>query len=243
MRELLRNFKTVRRELLILLGLSLFIYFLIELYLIDIPEYFKGGYKLGQFMIRVAQSYVSAFIFYFIVVHIKNEKDKKNINEYVGHKVHSILTSAHLFIQPLQQKTDNKASFKYMSQSELGQLLRSINRNAQEAPLIIGGRTGTWMEWFEYLKESTLESLKEIFVRLPYLDSELVKRLTRIENSLFFEQWQLLYYIDIDQTFGLYEFQIGTYLNLVKDLEDYAERKFADHKFVTSEFIGHKRHK
>jgi hypothetical protein len=240
LRELLKNFKTVRRELLILLALSIFTYFLIELYLIDIPEIFKGGYQVGQFMTRVCQSYVSAFIFYFIVVHIKNENDKRNINEYVGYKVHSILTSAHLFIQPLQQKVDKKASFKYMTKSELGQLLRSINRNAQEAPYIIGERTGTWMEWYEYLKESSLDSLKEIFVRLPYLDSELVKRLTRIENSLFFKQWELLYHIERDQTFGIYEFQIGAYLNLIKDLEDYAEKKFPDNKFMTSEFIGHK---
>ncbi len=101
LKELYKNFKTVRRELLTLLGLSLTVYFLIEFFLIDIPQLFSGGYKLGQFVGKICQSYISAFIFYFIVVHLKSEKDKRNINEYVGQKVYDILTSAHLFIQPL----------------------------------------------------------------------------------------------------------------------------------------------
>ena len=191
MTKLLKYFLSVRKELLNLLIIAICTYFLIEVVFNQYEEIFNGAYYWGQFFSKISIAYISAFIFYFFVVHIKNERDKENINEFVGHKVFDILTSAHLLIQPLQEKTNKKAKLEYFEFDELKKLLRSIKRNENEAPLRIGGingRSANWIEWYEYLKDSTLKYIEEIFIRYNHLDTDLVKLLTRIQNSLFFKR-------------------------------------------------------
>lgn len=236
-----KHLKTIKKELIILLFTSLITYFLIEVVLMKFSEIFSGAYELGQFFSKISISYISAFIFYFIVIHIKSEKDKENINEWVGYKAHSIITDAHLFIQPLMQVDNKNARFKKLTKEELHLLLKSIKRRDKQAPYIVKDQKITWLEWFEKQKKSTQESIKEIFVRYPHLDSEFIKIITRIENSIFFYQWDLLYYtLPFDETFAIYEPQIQTYLQLIEELENYSEVNFKKNKYRISEFIGYK---
>jgi hypothetical protein len=186
MRNLFKYLKKVRRDLLLLLGVALTTHLLIEVVFNNYAGLFKGAHALGQFFSRISLAYVTSFIFYFVVVHLKSERDKENINEYVGKKVYDILTSARLLIQPLLQKNNSKATFRYMQKKELTELLRSIKRDEKEAPLIIGEQNATWVQWYEYLKKSTEDSISEIFARYNHLDTKLIKRLTRIHRSLFF---------------------------------------------------------
>lgn len=240
MRKLIKYFLKVRRELLLLLIIAIVTHLLIEIVFNQYEEIFVGAYYFGQFFSKLSIAYISAFIFYFFVVHIKNERDKENINEYIGHKVFDILTSAHLLIQPFQNKTDKKARFQYFDFEELKKLLHSINRNDNEAPLKVGGingRNANWIEWYEYLKESTLKSIEEIFIRYNHLDSELIKLLTRIQNSMFFKQFDMLYNFEYINTFKIYEYQIYNYLNHIKNLEDYAKKHFQGHEFITKDFV------
>jgi len=185
-------------------------------------------------------SYISVFIFYFIVVHIKNEKDRENINEYLGLKVSDILTSAHLFIQPILQIENKKASFDSLDVRHLHKLLSTIDRSGKVSHYSINGEEATWMDWWEYLKDSTFKSLKEIYIRYYHVDSELIKLLTRIENSLFFSQWDLLYYNQHDLTFGLYSTQIKMYLIHIEALQEYHDKNLTGYKSITNEFIGYK---
>lgn len=228
----------VRKDLLFLLLIAIFTYILIEFWFINYIELFPGAFKVGQFFSKLSISYISAFIFYFIVVHIKSEKDKANVNEFVGHKVYSIITCANLFIQPLLQKDNPKAKFEDFDLNNLKKLLRSIDRNSKEAPYLINNENATWLVWFEYLKNSTFDSINNIFNRYQYVDTNLIKLITRIENSLFFTQWNLLYRFDFDNTFGLYEFQIRTYLKLINDLKEYADKNLNEYQYIKSEFLG-----
>lgn len=238
MKKLYIYFLSARRDLKILLFISILTYFTIEFFLMRYDELFVGAYKIGQFISKLSISYISAFIFYFIVVHIKTQKDKENVNEWVGHKAYSIITDAHLFIQPLMQIDNKKARFEDLKEEDLSKLLYSINRNARQAPYKNNGEDATWLEWYEYLKKSTEDSIKEVLVRYPHLDSEFIKILSRIENSLFFFQWNLLYNFDFEKTFGIYELQIKTYLRLINDLQEYSDSNFKDFQYRTSEFMG-----
>ena len=242
MKQLYHYFVKVRTDLKILLAISIVTFFIIELWLNYIPAIFNGADKVGEFFSRLSTSYIAAFIFYFLVVHIKNLKDKENINEFVGHKVYAIITSAHLLIQPLMQKFDPKARFKNLDSQELSQLLRSVDKTTNEAPFSIKGEKANWLQWYEYLKESTESNLSHILLRYNHLDSQLIKFLTRVENSLFFTQWNLLYNLTVDKTFGSYRFQIQSYLNLIEELKQYADKNFKEHEHITSDFIGKRGH-
>ena len=240
--KLVKYFGNVRKDLKLLLFLAFGLYLSIEFVFNNYPEIFTNANKVGQLFSKLSISYISAFIFYFVVVHIKNENDKENINEYVGHKVYAIITSAHLIIQPMLQKSDKNALFEYLSNEDLNKLLSSINRAENEAPLRFKNESenANWMEWLAYLKESTENSLKEIYVRYTHMDSKLIKILTRIENSLYLSQFDSLLNFEHDKTFKIYSLQIQTYLKLIKDLEEYADKHFKEFKYRTGEFVGTK---
>ena len=238
MKKLYKYFLTTRKDLKALLLIAFITYFLIELLLNRYTELFDGGFEIGQFFSNLSISYISAFIFYFIVVQIKTQKDKENVNEWIGHKVYSIITDAHLFIQPFQEIKDKMAKFEDLKQQDLMELLNSVERTSKQAPLIINGNNASWLEWYEFLKKSTEESIKEIFVRYSHLDSKLIKNLSRIENSLFFKQWNLLYLDNNIKSFGLYEFQIRSYLKLIYELQKYADQNLKEYKNLTTSFIG-----
>ena len=127
MKQLYQYFRKVRKELKLLLLLAIAAYFIIELLLRNYPPIFHNASKVGDFFSKLSVAYISAFIFYFIVIHIKSEKDKENINEFVGHKVYQIVTCGHLLIKPLQQKFDKNATFKYMDSGDLSTLLSAID--------------------------------------------------------------------------------------------------------------------
>ena len=170
MSKIFQYFKTVRNDLKYILYTALFLYILIEFFLSEYSEIFPFGYKIGQLISKLSISYISAFIFYFIVVHIKSEKDKENINEYVGHKIYSIITSAMLIILPIIRKSDEKADFKYLELEDLEKLLSSVNRNDKSSPLIINNENANWIEWYKYLKKSTEKSISELYKRYNHLD-------------------------------------------------------------------------
>lgn len=139
------------------------------------------------------------------------------------------------------QIENKKARFEDLELSKLRALLDSIEREAKDAPLIIDNQNGSWLEWFEYLKDSTNESLKEIFARYNHIDTNLIKILTRIENSMFFKQWEILRYNDYDKSFGVYHEQIKMYLVLIADLQKYFDENLKEYGSLTSEFMGYKR--
>lgn len=238
--KLFKYFTAVRKDLLTLLLIAFLNYLLIEFWFNSIPELFAGANKLGQLSSKLSISYISGFIFYFIVVHIKAERDKENINEWVGYKVHSIITSSHLFFQPFLKLKDDKLWFSDWDKEDRSNLLASIKRIDNRAPYIIDDKNGTWLQWWEYLKSSVFDSFKEIYLRYNHVDTELIKILTRLENCMFFSQWEMLYYVDYDPTFKMYDTQIKTYLTHLKDLENYADKNLGKYKTQTSEFMGYK---
>ncbi|MBQ0721421.1 MAG: hypothetical protein KBT88_00150 [Gammaproteobacteria bacterium] len=239
MSELAKYFVSVRKSLRYLLLLSVVAYFIIEMVLRNYPPLFLNASVVADFFSRLFVSYISAFIFYFIVVHIKSERDKENINEYAGHEVHSIITSGHLFIQPLMQVKVKKARFKYMEEQELWELFSSIDRFEKIAPLSYeNGDKADWIAWFEHLKESIERSINEIMVNNHLLDSELIKLIMRIKECPLFKQFYLLYDENWGKDLTPINKQMLFFLTNLKRLEEYADLHLKEYKYLSGEFMG-----
>jgi len=239
MKILYKYFKSTRSELKMILMISFCIYLIIELILRKYPPIFSNASVIADLFSNLCISYISAFIFYFIVVHIKEEKDKENIYEYIGHEVHSIITSGHLFIQPLMKLGNPQASFRYLNNEELTLLLSSVNKYDTTAPISFeNGEKGNWIDWFEYLRRKTLENTSEILAFNHTADSVLIKLVQRIKNSMFFAQFNLLYEDTFGTDLGALNTQIQFYLNNLEQLETYANEHLKEYKYHTGKFVG-----
>ena len=84
---MLKSLLRVRKELNIFLGISVVAVVSIGVLLRDIPEIIPKGAEIGEVFYRLSLSYIASYIFYFVVVHLKAEKDKKNISAYIFRSV------------------------------------------------------------------------------------------------------------------------------------------------------------
>ncbi len=234
MKKLYIYFKKIRKELKALLLISLVGYFLIVLLNI-FPEAFPGANKIGEFFSKLCIAYTTSLIFYFVVVHIKTERDKENVGEYVAIKLSDIITVGHLYYDPFL----NGKRFEDLKPSDLTRLiLDKVKRNEPGRGYIkFDGTPYTWLQIYEDHKKSTFEALDIIFRRYSHLDSKLIKLLSRVEDSMMYFQWQLLYSFPRDESFGMFQFQLQTYLLVIKDLEDYTKKNYGRAEAIRGDFL------
>lgn len=82
MRNLFNNIKTLPKALLVLCGIAIFYIILYSFWFINMPDLFPHADKLGQVPFEIAVAIISSLIFFIIVVHLKEEKDKKTLHPY-----------------------------------------------------------------------------------------------------------------------------------------------------------------
>ena len=174
---------------------------------------------------------------------MKEVRDRENISEYVGNKVNGIIVSSRLFVQPIQEKNGQTRPFDVPTEKQLWTLLATVNRYHHEAPLVDEhGRHANWVEWWEWNRKSVLEDIDQIMARVSLLDTELIKLVTRVQNSVFLSQFNLLYMTENPLTdLTPLASQLSMYYRVVGELERYCDKFLSAHKFLTSEFVGYAR--
>src|SRR5574344_2108729 len=75
--------KTIPRSLNILISVAL-ITLLLKVFLLNgVPEVFNGAYELGVILEGVLGSVLASYVFYLIVVHLKEVNDKKVVYSHI----------------------------------------------------------------------------------------------------------------------------------------------------------------
>ncbi len=229
----LKLIKSIRKDLGFFFIGALLTVCIIDFWLSDIPELFSGGYKLGQIIYKLCMSYISAFIFYFLVVHIKQQKDKENLYLYVSKKVHIINSSASGLISAISKASKITLTEKYPSKEELDIICKSINPNTN-APLVLGPRDNyaNWIQYFNYSKKRSNDATEKVFRKMPFLETELVNILSRIEDNDFFT---VLPHFTYDRPIGnqditVFKQCLFSYFELIKELEKYTDKKLFKYK-------------
>ncbi len=223
--NLLDFIKTLRKDLSFLFILSIVTVCLIDFYLVSIPQIFYGGKVLGTIIEKLCLSYISAFIFYFLVVHIKQQNDKKNIYKYVALKSIAIIGYGQIIGRELSESAGVKMKNYYPDKNEILQICSRINPYS-ESPLYLNlsGQKANWFQHFENYRRQSIETIQEIYAKMPFLDTRLVKHLSTIENSDFFSITKAIAPIPIQfKNENLLNFwqTIFNYLNDVKSFEEY----------------------
>jgi hypothetical protein len=221
-------FKTLRIDISIIFFLCILIIISINFWFNKIPEIFEGGSKVGIILEKICLSYVSAFIFYFLIVHIKAHKDKININNYILNKVNFLINGFTILNNQLTKESKINLTGKYPTNEEINLIFRSINPKSK-APLLLNILSNDYANWIQYLEHSRQESshtIENIFLLMPFLDTKLITILTKIEDCTYFRLLPTMSKNPIankDLTF--LETTFLEYTKLIKELEEYRDRK------------------
>lgn len=230
----IKDVKSLRPLLSIFFLISFSSIILLTFWLINIPELFKGGAKIGQIVYGLSFAYVSSFIFYFIVIHSKIRKDKENLHSYISGKIGIIIERAKSLIDEMAKKTEIKLNASYPDKSQLKLICEKINIYSGANILLPVGQEfieGKLIHSMNLCKERSNEAIYRLLLQSQFLDSELINLLAMIEDCYFFKQISIILRFPIEnQDLTVYEPIISKYFDLVKDLEDYYNKNFKDKK-------------
>jgi hypothetical protein len=230
----IQYFTSVRTEINFLLGACLTTVIAIDFIFSNVPEVFQGGAKLGSIVDRLCLSYISSYIFFFLVVHIKSQKDKENLYPYIAKKTDRIIGDAKSMIEYFKQQASCQLEDQYPALSEVEEMCRSIAPHGR-APLIIGGlgNYATWLQYLNYSKRRTEESISKIYLKMQFLDSEYLGLVVNIQDCNLF--WIIndlsgMTFPITNTDLSFIAKEIHQYFEYVKLLEEYAYRKLKDYK-------------
>lgn len=200
----------------------------IDFYLKDIEEIVSWGSEFGNIYYRVCLSMIASYVFYFIVIHLKSIKDKENVNKFISFKVSNILSTYSSQISDIKKLSNSNEEKKYFELEELEKLFEKIDPNAQ-APLILGTKYATWMQYFQSHNKRTQTHISKIFAQMPFLDSELVDILAYIDDNHHFNIINLLSSVQCNNTnMENFASDFLEYSNLCKKLEEYYNKKLLE---------------
>lgn len=222
-KNIFKNITTLRFDLLIIFIISILSILSIDFWLINVPEIFNGGAILGQLVYGLSFSYVSAFIFYFFVVHLKDQKDKDNLYPYIADKVLFIVEQGKGLINACAKSAQVSIVGNYPNDSELLNICKAIDPNSK-SPLAMGvsGHYANWRQYFEYFMRRSNDATSRILSKMQFLDSDLVIKLVKIEDCNLFNTLTFFSSMPLGNTdFTNFKPDIAEYLKLIDDLEKY----------------------
>lgn len=226
--------KTLRKDLALLFIVSLLTVLMINFWLIDIPEFFNKGNTIGILAEKLCMSYISAFIFYFFVVHIKQQKDKRNIYQFVAEKSINIISYGQTIGRDLAKDSNVKLKTYYPSKEELLEICYKIDPYSEPTTLVSwSGLKLNWFSHFEKYRQDSMDSIHEIYAKMPFLDAQLIKHLSLIESSPFFSLTKAMQNFPFKaKNENLLNFadKILNYLETVKEFEQFYDKNIKKYK-------------
>jgi hypothetical protein len=201
-------------------------------------------------------SYITSYVFYYIVVYLKEERDKKTILPYIANHTYFLINQIRLFVSALKLEAgipdfrlnmnNEQYTLKdYPTESEWIEIAK-INPNTWSRPE--GERlNNTYMRIPTFLgdinqKVSNVEyRINKIFSKMQYVEPSYIKILSDIQDNKF-HQYILgkgdytkeILKIPVDDLKLMIE-NMKDYFESIKKLEEYAFNnlnKFIDNKYL-----------
>ena len=190
------------------------------------PELFKIRSDWREVLQRLCLSYVSSYIFFFVVVHVKKEKDKENINSFI---VPKILAACSQW-KPQLRDICNAASVvipeELPDREFITNAFSKINPNACSPLRNKQGDYANWQEYFWYHKTRVDGFICVVTDKMPFLDSKLVKLLSELSECEHFQYLELLETsVSNNKNLSFLADRFHAYCLKSQELETYANNK------------------
>ncbi len=203
-----------------------------DIYLFHRPEIVPWGAEFGRIYYTLCISMMASYVFYFIVVHLKEQADKENINAFVKNKVLGIINEHKSLINELKKAANCHSEETYLHKGQVEEVFRAINPKGK-APLLLGqsGQHANWMFYLKYHNERVQKSIQKIFVKMTFLDSRLVAILADIDDCHHFNAIEAMAGMQFSNNdLHAWANMFYQYSLLINQLEDYYNRALYNQK-------------
>jgi hypothetical protein len=181
----LKSLLSIRRDVAFLSLLSAGLLFVKLTWLNAIPELFVGGHVLGLIAEAVLASFVASFIFYFVVVHLKEHQDKERIAPHVKRWASRIVFNCTLQLNSIAHESGHDLKFPNPDKTKLTSALEKINPELEPpARLLTPKSSENWLEMMASCSEDTEMVAQNILRQALYINSNLVSIIIDITETM-----------------------------------------------------------
>lgn len=222
-------FKTVRKGVTRLFIACIVIFILNSVWFQNIPNCFRGADKIGDIVNKLCLSYISSYIFYFLVVHYKSYQDKRILNDHLYKVSTQIIRESKQMIDSLANAAGHTIKDAFPEDDEIQAICKRVNPSAPSP--VINHTTLKQISWLEFLFNSCQilkVQIEKALAFTPFLDAKLLKCLMDIQSSNFFDlSNKIMVYSKAgikNENILLFQNPLIEYFRLIKDLQDYSDK-------------------
>jgi hypothetical protein len=203
--------------------------YLINFPLSKVPEKFEYGSEVGKYIYDLSIGYIVSYLFFYLVVFLKEESDRQHIIERVSLQVSFLIIDGYSLLDNVFHNARHLKNNFPPSFEEVREACASIDPFV--SPVSINGNITTNWQWL--LRSKREENLKHIekIKSLPYIESDLYGLVTKIEDArIHYLATNLIFpkvRVDHFKDGSFMEKDLYDYFLLVGKLEEYANKNFA----------------
>lgn len=197
--QLIRLVFTASREANIL-AISAVILLLFKItFLNRYPSLFFGAYELGVVVEAILASVVASYVFYLIVVHIKEQSDRDLLRPYIEKHSKRIVGDCLSQLNGISQASGTELDFRNLSEECINNAFSNI-KPYSIAPLLLSVQPTLSANWFQYFihhEKRSKESIRKLFDQLPFLSAELIAIIADINDCSHFSKLSLILDVNV----------------------------------------------
>lgn len=162
---------------------------LIKILLLNrLPGLFPGAYELGVIVEAILASVIASYVFYLLVVHIKELTDQRVIQPYLQKQLNAVLGSCTAQLSEISKASGIRLDPASLTEEDVKSAFTHIAPYS-DAPLLISAQTNqhaNWFQYFTYYENRTKQGIRRLLDQLPFLDASLVSSVAQIDDSMHF---------------------------------------------------------
>lgn len=166
---------------------------LLKLFIFNkIPEPVDGFHEIGLAFEAVLASVLASYVFYLIVVHFKEVREKKTIYPFVTRWANLVVQDCKTQIAGFSKADPAKLDFQTLEKQDIEAVFARLEPNG-EAPLVFWqGGQANWLQYFENYRVRSLRHIDKIMAQLIFLEAPLVALLMKVQDSTHFRSIESL---------------------------------------------------
>ena len=175
-------FQTANRAASISSFISLILLWVKVIFLNPIPAATQQIYDLGVVADAVLTSIVGSYIFYLLVVHLKQTEDKKTLAPYLNSKANALVKKCEMLLIRIGQRSDRSLELSNLKLEDLIYALSKFNL-LSDAPHMVGEYQSNWSLLFDYHEDYSKNDISDLLGKMIFLEAEFIKLVLALEDS------------------------------------------------------------
>jgi len=155
----------------------------------DIKELFGGAYELGVIVEAILASILASYIFYMVVVHIKEYNDRKYIYPLILKWANRILGDCINQLNEISKASGVSLDLNNVTENAINSAFSKINPNSQAPLLLVFPNThANWIQFMLYHRKRTKNNSEKLISQMLFVESELVSKVVEVDDCSHFCQ-------------------------------------------------------